>query len=98
MRVILAIVLTSIFSIAFAQQNTAIIQTDQMQQAIARGAIVWDVRDEKSYLDGHIPGAINIGEVGSVLRDPNKEDYIPTEQIQKLFNNVGLNINKDVVV
>ncbi len=95
---LLAIVLASIFSMAFAQQKTAIIQTDQMQQAIARGAIVWDVRDEKSYLDGHIPGAINIGEIGNVLRDPNKEDYIPTEQIQKIFNAAGLDVNKDVVV
>ncbi|HAT39292.1 MAG TPA: hypothetical protein DCW35_04315 [Polynucleobacter sp.] len=37
---------------------------------------VWDVRDTKSYLDGHISGAINIG---GVLRDPNKEDYISTD-------------------
>ena len=81
-----------------AQQKTAIIQTDQIQQAIARGAIIWDVRDEKSYLDGHIPGAINIGEVGSALRDPNKEDYISTEQIQKIFNAAGLDVNQDIVV
>ena len=94
----LAIVLTSIFSVAFAQQKTAIIQTEQMQQAVARGAIIWDARDEKSYLEGHIPGAINIGEVGSVLRDPNKEDYIPTEQIQKIFNSAGLDVNRDIVV
>jgi len=90
--------MTCIFSIAFAQDKTAIIQTEQVQQAIARGAIIWDVRDEKSYLEGHIPGAINIGEVGSVLRDPNKEDYIPTEQIQKLFNSAGLDLNQEVVV
>ena len=83
---------------AFAQQNAAIIQTDQVQQAIARGAIIWDVRDEKSYLEGHIPGAINIGEVGNTLRDPNKEDYIPVEQIQKMFNAAGLDVNQEVVV
>ncbi|OWF65512.1 hypothetical protein B6A14_06870 [Polynucleobacter hirudinilacicola] len=94
----MAIVLASIFSMAFAQQKTTIIQTEQMQQALARGAIIWDVRDEKSYLEGHIPGAVNIGEVGSVLRDPNKEDYIPTEQIQKLFNSAGLDVNRDIVV
>ncbi|QWE21249.1 sulfurtransferase [Polynucleobacter sp. AP-Kolm-20A-A1] len=98
MKSLLAIVLASIFSVALAQQKTAIIQTDQIQQAISRGAIIWDVRDEKSYLDGHIPGAINIGEVGSVLRDPNKEDYIPTEQIQKIFNAAGLDVNQDIVV
>ena len=98
MKSFLSIVLLSIFSLAFAQPKSDIIQTEQMQQAIARGAIIWDVRDEKSYLEGHIPGAINIGEVGSVLRDPNKEDYISTEQIQKLFNNAGLDVKKDVVV
>jgi thiosulfate/3-mercaptopyruvate sulfurtransferase len=97
-KLLVTIVLASIYSMAFAQQKTTIIQTDQMQQAIARGAIIWDVRDEKSYLEGHIPGAINIGEVGSVLRDPNKEDYISTEQIQKLFNNAGLDVNRDIVV
>ena len=98
MKLLVTIVLASIYSMAFAQQKTTIIQTDQMQQAITRGAIIWDVRDEKSYLEGHIPGAINIGEVGSVLRDPNKEDYISTEQIQKLFNNAGLDVNRDIVV
>jgi thiosulfate/3-mercaptopyruvate sulfurtransferase len=97
-KVLLTIILGSIFSVAIAQPNTEIIQTDQVQQALTRGAIIWDVRDEKSYLDGHIPGAINIGEIGSVLRDPNKEDYISTEQIQKLFNNAGLDVNKDIVV
>ena len=49
-------------------------------------------------MEGHIPGAINIGEVGAVLRDPNKEDYIPTEQIQQIFNAAGLDINRDIVV
>ena len=83
---------------AYAQKNDAILNTAQVQQAIARGAIVWDVRDEKSFLEGHIPGAINIGEVGSVLRDPNKEDYIATEKIQKMFNDAGLSINRDIVV
>jgi thiosulfate/3-mercaptopyruvate sulfurtransferase len=98
LAIILTAVLASVFSVAFAQQNTAIIQLDQMQAAVARGAIIWDVRDQKSYLEGHIPGAINIGEIGSVLRDPNKEDYIATAQIQQLFNAAGLDLNQEVVV
>lgn len=67
-----SLVLLLISTVILAQKNDAIIQTSQVQQAVARGAIIWDVRDEKSYLDGHIPGAINIGDAGSVLRDPNK--------------------------
>jgi thiosulfate/3-mercaptopyruvate sulfurtransferase len=87
-----------ISSLATAQQNDAIIQTAQVQAAIARGAIIWDVRDEKSYLEGHIPGAINIGDAGNILRDANKEDYITTAKIQAIFNQAGLDVNKDVVV
>jgi thiosulfate/3-mercaptopyruvate sulfurtransferase len=95
---LLVILLASITTGVFAQDAAVIVQTDQVQQALARGAIIWDVRDEKSYLDGHIPGAINIGDAGAVLRDPNKEDYIPIEQIEKIFNAAGLDVNQEVVV
>ena len=98
MRKLLLILLASIATGVFAQDAAVIVQTDQVQQALARGAIIWDVRDEKSYLDGHIPGAINIGDAGAVLRDPNKEDYIPIEQIEKIFNAAGLDVNQEVVV
>ena len=94
----LATSLLLISSVVVAQKNDAIIQTGQVQEALARGAILWDVRDEKSYLEGHIPGAINIGDAGNVLRDANKEDYISTAKIQSIFNAAGLDVNKDIVV
>jgi len=97
-KYLLSTSLLAISALACAQKNDVIIQTEQMQQALARGAIIWDVRDEKSYLEGHIPGAINIGDVGNVLRDPNKEDYIATDKIQAIFNGAGLNVNRDIVV
>lgn len=97
-KYLLSISLLAISALACAQKNDVIIQTEQMQQALARGAIIWDVRDEKSYLDGHIPGAINIGDAGNVLRDPNKEDYIATDKIQAIFNGAGLDVNRDIVV
>jgi thiosulfate/3-mercaptopyruvate sulfurtransferase len=87
-----------IVSNAFAQSNDTIIDTKQMQKAMERGAIIWDVRDEKSYLEGHLPGAINIGEVGAVLKDPNKEDFIATEQIKKIFDAAGLDVRREVMV
>lgn len=98
MKYLFSIALLLISSLAAAQKNDAIIQTAQVQEALARGAIIWDVRDEKSYLEGHIPGAINIGDAGNVLRDANKEDYIATAKIQAIFNQAGLDINKDIVV
>jgi len=97
-KYLLSISLLAMSALACAQKNDVIIQTEQMQQALARGAIIWDVRDEKSYLDGHIPGAINIDDAGNVLRDPNKEDYIATDKIQAIFNAAGLNVNRDIVV
>ncbi|MEK7246453.1 MAG: rhodanese-like domain-containing protein, partial [Pseudomonadota bacterium] len=48
-----------------------------VQAALKRGAILWDVRDETEYLKGHIPGAVNVGDVAKTLRDPNREDFIP---------------------
>ncbi|MBU3593872.1 sulfurtransferase [Polynucleobacter sp. 71A-WALBACH] len=93
-----AMLILLISTLSAAQQNDAIIQTGQVQEALARGAIVWDVRDEKSYLEGHIPGAINIGDAGNTLRDANKEDYISTAKIQAIFNQAGLDVNKDIVV
>ena len=98
MKHLFSISLILISSLTLAQKNDAIIQTAQVQEAIARGAIIWDVRDEKSYLEGHIPGAINIGDAGNILRDANKEDYIATAKIQAIFNQAGLDVNKDVVV
>lgn len=98
MKYFLSFGLLLISSLATAQKNDAIIQTAQVQEALARGAIIWDVRDEKSYLEGHIPGAINIGDAGNTLRDANKEDYIATAKIQAIFNQAGLDINKDIVV
>ncbi|SMC81321.1 sulfurtransferase [Polynucleobacter kasalickyi] len=81
-----------------AQGLDTIIDAQQMQKAIERGAIIWDVRDEKSYLEGHIPGAMNLGDAGVVLRDMNKEDYLPTEQIKKIFDAAGLDIHREVMV
>ena len=98
MKYLFSIALLLVSSLAAAQKNDAIIQTAQVQEALARGAIIWDIRDEKSYLEGHIPGAINIGDAGNTLRDANKEDYIATAKIQAIFNQAGLDVNRDIVV
>ena len=62
-------------SVAWAQ-SSSIVDLDYVKAAQQRGVILWDVRSTKNYLDGHIPGAINIGEIGATLRDPNREDYM----------------------
>lgn len=67
-------------------------------EAAKRGAIIWDVREPKAYAAGHIPGAVNIGDAGKTLRDPNKEDYLATEAVEKILNEAGIDLAKEVIV
>ncbi len=79
-----------------AQANT-MVDLEYVKAAQQRGAILLDVRSTKDYLQGHIPGAISIGDFGTVLRDPNREDYIDLAEINAIFNKAGLDINKEVI-
>jgi thiosulfate/3-mercaptopyruvate sulfurtransferase len=83
--------------LAYAQ-SSSIVDLDYVKAAQQRGVILWDVRSTKNYLDGHIPGAVNIGEIGAALRDPNREDYIDIADINAIFNKAGLDINKEIIV
>jgi rhodanese-related sulfurtransferase len=65
-------------------------------EAIARNAIIWDVRSADAYVKGHIAGAISIGNATKVLRDENTEDA--TERIEKLFGAAGLDPKREIIV
>lgn len=82
--------------IIYAQAGT-MVDIEYVKAAQQRGAILLDVRSTKDYLQGHIPGAISIGDIGTVLRDPNREDYIDLAEINSIFNKAGLDINKEVI-
>ena len=82
---------------AWAQSGT-IVDLQYVKAAQQRGAIIWDVRASNQYLEGHIPGAINFGDIGTVLRDPNREDFIDLAEINAIFNKAGLDIYKEIVV
>jgi thiosulfate/3-mercaptopyruvate sulfurtransferase len=82
-----------------AAQATDIVDTAYVEQAIARGAIVWDARDAEAYRRGHLPGAVNIGDVGRVLRDANREDWLPTTEIAALLGKAGIDpMAREVIV
>jgi thiosulfate/3-mercaptopyruvate sulfurtransferase len=83
-------------SLVFAQPNS-IVNLEDVKAAQQRGAIILDVRSTKEYLQGHIPGAINIGDLGAVLRDPNREDYIDLVEITAIFNQAGLDVQKEII-
>lgn len=76
-----------------------IVDTAYVQNAQKNGAIVWDVRDADAYRAGHIAGAVNVGDIGKVLRDPNKEDWLSNAQVETVLGNGGIDLlNKEVIV
>src|SRR4030095_13260481 len=75
-----------------------VVDGNYVAEAIARNAIVWDVRAADAYAKGHIVGAISIGDAARVLRDENTEDFIATERIEKILGGAGLDPNREIIV
>lgn len=76
----------------------AIVDTAFVAEAAGRGAIIWDVRSADQFRKGHIPGAVNIGDAGQVLRNANTEDFIPVGQIEKILGGAGIDPAREVIV
>lgn len=98
MGVFALLVLFASFAMASAPEKRLIVDTAFVAEAIKRGALLWDVRDTESYRKGHIPGALNIGNIGSVLRYEHNEDYLPTDQIEKILGEAGIDPTREIVV
>ena len=100
MRYLVAVIFLSLISLggAVRAQSSSIVDLEYVKWAQQRGVIIWDVRASNQYLEGHIPGAINVGDIGTVLRDPNREDFIDLAEINSIFNKAGLDINKEIIV
>src|SRR3569832_669350 len=82
-----------------SRADTQDIDTFAMDRAVKAGALVWDAREEKEYAAGHIPGAVNIGYVGEVFRDANREDPPSAAAASRIFGGAGMDIlRRDVVV
>jgi thiosulfate/3-mercaptopyruvate sulfurtransferase len=78
--------------------SSIIVDADYVTQAIARNAVVWDVRPADAYAQGHIAGAISIGDAAKALRDENTEDFIATERIEKILGEAGLDPKRETIV
>jgi thiosulfate/3-mercaptopyruvate sulfurtransferase len=88
-------------SLLWAQAAVAaspIVDGQYVAEAIARNALVWDVRPTDAYAKGHIAGAISIGDAARVLRDENTEDFISTDRIEKIFGTTGLDPKREIIV
>jgi thiosulfate/3-mercaptopyruvate sulfurtransferase len=78
--------------------SPAIADDAYVAEAIARNAIIWDVRPAAAYAAGHISGAVNIGDAPRVLRDDNTEDFIATDRIEKILGTAGLDPKREIIV
>ena len=78
--------------------SPTIVDGQYVTEAIARNAVVWDVRTTDEYAKGHIAGAISIGDAAKVLRDENTEDFIATDRIERILGAAGLDPKREIIV
>ena len=97
-RLFVLMVLGIGFLFSVAASAEVIVDTAFVADAAKRGAIIWDVRNAEDYKKGHIPGALNIGDIGATLRYEHSEDYLPTPQIEKILGGAGIDPMKEIVV
>jgi thiosulfate/3-mercaptopyruvate sulfurtransferase len=91
--------MVALFIAATAWAQGDIVDTTYVEQALARGAIVWDAREAVDYAEGHIPGAVNFGWVGRVFRDSNREDLPAVPEAEKIFGAAGIDpVGKEVII
>jgi thiosulfate/3-mercaptopyruvate sulfurtransferase len=94
-----AIFLAALQPIAFASSNQpVVVDASYLKKALDRGALIWDIRSSEAFQKGHIPGAVNIGDAPSALREPNSEDFIATVQIEKILAAAGVDPAREIVV
>ncbi len=76
-----------------------VMDTAQVERAAKAGALIWDARDAGEYAKGHLPGAVNIGNVADVFRDANREDPPSAAVAAGLFGDAGMDIlGREVIV
>lgn len=86
--------------VVFANLSTAglVVDTAEVERAIASGALIWDGRSPTEYAKGHIPGAVNVGKVAEVFLDPNREDPPSPAEAARIFGGAGMDVLKREVI
>lgn len=70
----------------------------EVEQALARGALLWDVRDPRSFAEAHLPGARSIGDVTHSLLAVDGEHLLPEADAAALLGNAGIDTTREIVV
>ena len=98
MKRMMLILLMFLWTQTASAASPIIVDGSYVADAVARNAIVWDVRPADAYASGHIAGAINIGDAAKVLRDENTEDFIATDRIESILGAAGLDPKHETIV
>lgn len=98
MKRLMLIPLSFLWAQAALAASPTIVDGDYVAEAIARNAVVWDVRPADAYARGHIAGAVSIGDAAKILRDDNTEDFIATDRIEKILGGAGLDPKRETIV
>ena len=98
MKRLMLIPLPFLWAQAVLAASGTIVDGDYVAAAIARNAVVWDVRAADAYAKAHIAGAVSIGDAAKVLRDENTEDFIATDRIEKILGAAGLDPKRETIV
>lgn len=88
----------SLWGLAGLASAQVIVDTAQVQEALKRQVQVWDVRSDKDYAKGHLPGALSVGDAAAVLRDANAEDFLPTEEVARILGAGGIDPSRETIV
>jgi len=83
---------------AHAAFSGAILDAAGVKKAMAKGALVWDVRPSGKYFDGHIPGAVSLGDVGLALVDQDTQKLLPVQTIASRLGEAGIDLKREIVV
>jgi len=75
-----------------------IVDVPYVQAALQRQVQIWDVRSDKDFAKGHIPGALSAGDAAAVLRDANAEDFLSVAEVEKILGDAGIDPNRETVV
>lgn len=71
---------------------------DDMRRAVARGAIVWDVRSAEEFARGHGDGALSLGSVDWLLADNSGGNLIPASVIEDALRKAGIQRGREVII
>ena len=80
----------AIWLVAGTASAQVILDTEQVRDALERGVQVWDVRPDKDFVRAHLPGALSAGDAAKALREPNSEDFLPTEEVARILGEAGI--------